>query len=300
VFKLSIFVPITKPEYRQDPWRESILNFTEFADEVVIVCGDESDLKLDFPNPEKIKLVYNKWRSDDYTIYGEQYEKGFNATTGDWVIKCDPDYLFHENDWEDIRYFLEEAKEDYYFMPKKQFILADRFRVKAVMPIVFRGNLRNQIKFIGGGDYTWPQLDGKDLEEKKRIVCKKEYVVISDDLPDYMIQKRLPDIKIENGMKFCLNRRIPVWNYDFTFKTNDIVSKEFLKQSKARYKKTGSDWGQTKDKALEYLINMQLGRLSREGWEMCNYDDHPKHIQEKIKNIKPDQLGFNLFSRFDI
>lgn len=298
--KISIFVPITKPESRQDPWRESILNFTEFADEVVVVCGDESDLELDLPNKEKIKLVYNKWRSNDYMMYGEQYEKGFNATTGNWCIKCDPDYFFHEDDWDNIRFFLDQADKDYYFMPKKQFILSDRFRVKAVMPIVFRGNLRNKIKFNGGGDYTWPVLDGEELQEKKQIVCKKEYVFISEGLNEKQISSRLPDLKKESdGTMYCLNRRIPVWNYDFTFKERNIISREFLKQSKARIKKTGSDWGQTEDKALEYLISMQLGRLKKGGWEMCNIDDHPKHIQEKIKNIKPSQLGFNLFGRFN-
>lgn len=292
--KLSIFVPITKPEYRQDPWKESIANFTEFADEVVIVCGDKSDLELDFPNKDKIKLIYNKWRLNDYMMYGEQYDKGFSATTGDWSIRCDPDYLFHENDWEEIRMCLEDTEEDVLFMAKKQYILADRFRVKALMPIVFRGNLRGRVKFDSGGDYTWPRVDGQKVVNKNNDVTKKEYVIVSDNVTDEQIEQRLPGRKEKDGQMYTMNRRIPVYNYDFTFKDKKTLSREFLKQSKARFKKTGDDWGQTEEEAFNYIINMQKGRLSR-GWEKS--DEHPKHIMDKIKDIKPNQLGYNLFGR---
>ncbi len=294
---ISIFTMITKPEKRQDQWRESIANFTEFADEVVIVCGDKSDLKLDFPNKDKIKLVYNKWRSDDYMIYGEQYKIGFENTTGSWCIKADIDYLFHENDWEDIRNCLESSDEDVLFMAKKQFILADRFKVKALMPIVFKGKLRGRVKFDSGGDYTWPRIDGQDVTDKSKSVCKKEYVVIGDNVTDEQIRKRLPDVIEKNDEVYTLNRRICVFNYDMCFKDKKTIGREFLKQSRARFEKTGSDWGQTEKDALEYFVGMQRGRL-KQGWAMMELDKHPKHIKDKVKNLKLDQLGYSLFGGF--
>lgn len=294
--RLSIFVPITKPQSRQDPWRESIANFTEFADEVVIVCGDKSDLELDFPNKDKIKLVYNKWRVDDYLMYGEQYKLGFEATTGDWAIKCDIDYMFHEDDWQDIRNCLENSDELVLFMAKKQFILVDRFRVKALMPIVFRGDLRGRIKFDSGGDYTWPRVDGVLVSDKSKAVCKKEFVIISDNVTEEQIKKRLPDVIEKNGQTYCMNRRICVYNYDMCFKDKETIAREFLKQSKARYKKTGDSWGLTEKEALEYFVRMQKGRLKR-GWEKT--DQHPKHIKDKVKNIKSNQLGYSLFGYFN-
>lgn len=293
--KLSIFVPTTKPEYRKDPWRESFANFTELADEVVIVCGDKSDLKLDFPNREKIKLVYNKWRLNDYKMYGEQYDIGIKNTTGDWAIRCDPDYFFHEDDFGDIRDSLENSKEDVLFMPKKQFVLADRFKVKALMPIVFRGSLRGRIKFSGGGDLTWPVVDGQEVEDKDKCVFKKQFVIISDNVNEKQIKKRLPGKVEKDDQIFMMNKRIPVWNYDMCFKTKETIAREFLKQSKARFKTTGDgSWGLNEEDALNYFVNMQKGRL-KQGAEKIEVDKHPYHIQEKVKNINKNQLGFNLF-----
>jgi len=294
---LSIFVPITKPEQRQDPWREAIANFTEFADEVVIVCGDESDLKLDFPNKDKIKLVYNKWRVDDYLMYGEQYKLGFENTTGDFCIKADIDYFFHEDDWEDIRTSIEEYDEDVLFIAKKQFILVDRFRVKALMPIVFKGSLRGQVEFNLGGDYTWPQINSKIISDKSKAVCRKQFVMIGDKVTDKMIKKRLPDKIEKNDQIFTMNRRIPVYNYDMCFKDKETIGREFLKQSLSKFKKTGSHWGLTKKDALDYFVKMQIGRLGQ-GFEKMDLEKHPKHIKDKVKNIKENQLGFNLFSGY--
>lgn len=296
--KLSIFTMITRPEERQDPWREAIANFTEFADEVIIVCGDKSDLKLDFPNKEKIKLVYNEWRSDDYMIYGEQYRIGFENTTGDYAIKCDIDYFFHEDDWQDIRDFIDKTKEDVLFMPKKQFILVDRYRVKAMMPIVFKGSLKGHVTFDSGGDFTWPRIKGIDVKDKNKAVTKKEYVVISESVSKSQISERLPDVIQEGDQTFCMNRRIPVYNYDFSFKSKEVITKEFIKQSLARKKKIGNSWGETPEESFNYLIKMQLGRINKGGWEKMQVYKHPKHIQEKVKNIKEDQLGYNIFGNF--
>lgn len=296
--KLSIFVPITCPSARQDPWREAIANFTEFADEVVIVCGDESDLKLDFPNKEKIKLVYNEWRENDYMMYGEQYRKGFENTTGDWAIKCDIDYFFHEDDWEDIRTCLEASRDDVLFMAKKQFILVDRYRVKALMPIVFRGTLRGRVAFDSRGDYTWPRVDGIEVSDKSKAVSRKDYVIVLDNVTEEQIKKRLPKVYKEGDKMYCMNRRICVTNFDMCFKDKETISREFLKQSKARFIKTGADWGQTEEEALDCLVSMQKGRLSR-GWAMAKPEDYPKHIKEKVKNITPEQFGYSLFGNWE-
>jgi len=294
--KLSIFLMITKPEQRGDPWRESIANFTNFADEVVIVCGDKSDLYLNYPNKEKIRLVYNKWRPNDYMMYGEQYKLGFEATTGDYAIRCDVDYFFHEDDWEDIRICLEASDQSVLFMSKKQFVLTDRYRIKAMMPIVFRGNMRGKITFDGGGDYTWPRIDGVMISDKSKAVCRKEYVIIADNVTDKQLRDRLPDAIERDGQMVQMNRRISVYNFDMCFKDKKTIAREFLKQSRARFKKTGNDWGQTEEKALDYFMRMQVGRLNAEGWAKA--ETHPKHIMEKVKNIKPDQLGYNVFGQY--
>lgn len=297
--KLSIFTQCTRPEERQDPWRESIANFTDFADEVVIVCGDKSDLELDFPNKDKIKLIYNKWDVDDYLMYGKQCKIGFENTTGEYSIRVDLDYFFHEDDWENIRLCLETTDEDCLFMAKKQFILTDRFRIKSLLPMVFKGSLRGKVVFDSGGDLAQPRINGNIVSDKSKSVCRKEHVIISDNVTDEQIKKRLPDVQKENGQTFCMNRRICIFNYDMTFKTKLVATNEFLKLSKARYKKNKSDWGQNFEEASKYMINMQKGRLDSEGWADFGIDEHPKHIKERIKNIKPEQFGYNAFGNIE-
>jgi len=139
--------------------------------------------------------------------------------------------------------------------------------------------------------------DSIKVEDKNKFVSRKEYVVVSDNVTQEQINKRLPDAKTEGNKIVQMNRRICFYNYDMCFKDEKTIGREFLKQSKARFKKTGSDWGQTEKEALDYFVKMQIGRL-KQGWSKVKLEEHPKHIQEKVKNIKPDQLGFNLFGEF--
>ena len=42
-----------------------------------------------------------------------------------------------------------------------------------------------------------------------------------------------------------------------------------------------------------------VGRFNNnDGWQKIRLQDHPKYIQEKIKNITPEQFGYNAFGWF--
>lgn len=251
-------------------------------------------MELDFPNKEKIKLIYNKWRLNDYMMYGEQYQKGFEATTGDWVIKADIDYFFHEDDWDDIRMSLEVSNDDVLYMEKRQLILTNKYKTKALLPIIFRGSLRGRVRFDSGLDYTYPRVDSKIVSDKNKVLCRKSYVVVSDNVTEEQITSRLPERVGQENM-YCMVNRIPFYNYDFTFKDKKTIARDYLKQSKAKYIKTGSHWGLTKSEALKVFTTMQLGKLKSKGWIDFPVEKQPKHIQEKIRNLKPEQLGYNIW-----
>ena len=89
MFKLSISTSYTNPEERMDPWREALTCYNDLADEVVR-SGENWPYEFSW---DYIGKVFN-----------ESYEKA----TGDWVIRMDLDYFFHENDFEKIRSRLEE------------------------------------------------------------------------------------------------------------------------------------------------------------------------------------------------
>src|SRR3990167_6150005 len=108
--KLSIIATVTNPVKRQDPWLEALECYLDLADQVVIVNGGtpftfENITKI--PDPDRdadITFVNLEW---PYEWSWEELPRHLNAgleqATGDWVIKCDIDYFFHEKDHTRIR-----------------------------------------------------------------------------------------------------------------------------------------------------------------------------------------------------
>ena len=74
---ISIFTTYTDPEKRFDPWKEALECYNSLADEVII---EGSDWPYEF-----------KW-----DLIGKTFQKGFDKCSGDWVIRMDIDYFFHE------------------------------------------------------------------------------------------------------------------------------------------------------------------------------------------------------------
>ena len=87
MFKLSIATSYTNPEKRMDPWREALACYEDLADEVV---RSGEDWPYEFT-----------W---DYI--GKVFNESYQKATGEWVIRMDLDYFFHEKDFENIRKIL--------------------------------------------------------------------------------------------------------------------------------------------------------------------------------------------------
>ena len=89
--KISIFTSMTNPEERMDPWKESLSCYEDFSDELVIV-GEDWDYEFNW-----VKI-------------GNVFQDGFDKCSGDWVIRMDLDYFFHENDLNTLRKSLNKYK----------------------------------------------------------------------------------------------------------------------------------------------------------------------------------------------
>ena len=270
--KLSIFTTCSNPIERQDPFYEAISCYKDLADEVIIIngkIGDEYNLETELVQMnDKVKVVRYEWPEEfSWEFIGQQFQRGYEACTGDWIIHADLDFFFHENDFDKIRKTLEEnSEEPAVSFWKYQFLLVDRYRLKSRLVItVNKGKYKNRIKFNSGGDLCQPSLDGMELK---------------------------PDTVKEIG--------VPFYNYDFCFKEKNVIAKEFYRMAKARNKVFPNDnWGiESKEKALEYFKKMQLGRFENNlnDYKKIKLEDHPRYIQDRIYNIKPNQFGFNMFS----
>lgn len=134
---------MTNPEERNDPWKEALECYEDFADEVIVVGQTW---------PEEFSFEY----------IGSVFQDGFNKSSGDWVILMDVDTFFHERDKEKINNVLKKY-EDYpsVAFPKFQFFHPERYNLKSKMCIALNKKNFPNIKFTGGPDLCQPTVDGQ-------------------------------------------------------------------------------------------------------------------------------------------
>lgn len=280
--KLSIFTTMTYPQDRQDAYVEAIASYLDLADEVVIVDGCTSDdfasqahkrecwndiFKL--PGSERINIVHSYWPEEfEWDYIGKQFQKGYEACTGDWVIRADLDYIFHEKDMPRIRLMLDHGQYEFAFcFWKYQFLLVDRYQIKSRPVIAVNKKMYgDNIHFDGGGDLCQPTLNG--------------VVLVSDDVPEI---------------------KVPVYNYDFCFKDEKTIRKDFPRFSRAWYRtfKNYGIGGLSEEESFDYFKHMMVGRYTGRGHEEIKLKDHPKYIQGQLRKLAPNKFGHSMFGWVD-
>lgn len=258
--KLSIFTTVTDPITRGDTVGEAFDCYRKLADEVITVNGNgwpfyQGDVLCEWP------------KEFSWEFIGEQFQRGYEACTGDVVIHADLDFIFHPRDYKRIIDLCDEMVQGdgiALTFPKYQFILPDRYLVKSRLVLAVNKALYgDRIKFNGGGDLCQPTLDGVDIP--------------------------LDGYKIKDA-------RIPIWNYECILKT-----KEQLMEDKGRfarawernfgvYKLGGPDDVSAYDK----WYSMVEGRFNKP-YKKVPLEEHPKVMQNTIKNLKPENFGYNGF-----
>lgn len=262
--KLSIFTTVTTPELRGDNWKDALRCYGDLADEVVVVDGS-----ADEPQKNDIKLgdvhVYRKWPKEfTWEFFGQQFQHGYEACTGDWVIKCDLDYIFHEEDFRNIRKSLERlADSPAVTFFKRQFILPDRYNVKSRLACaVNKAAYGDRIRFDAGGDLCQPSLDGVHLS--------------SDNIP---------------------NLKIPFYNYEKLTKTKQQIMDDQGRMERAWFRHYGeyqmkSDG--TDESAFDRWVETQIGKFNKPQMRI-HIDRHPSYIRDTIMNLTPEQWGYSGF-----
>lgn len=260
--KISIFTTLTNPRVRGDNAKDALKCYEELADEIVIVNGNGTK---DSRQDGKFKTIFKKWPKEfSWEFIGRQFQRGYEACSGDWVIHCDLDFIFHENDFEKIR----EACEIYndqpaFTMLKRQFILPDRYNLKSRLVVaVNKGKFGERIRFDSGGDLAQPSINSKYIEPGT-----------------------VPDVKI------------PIWNYEKLTKSKEQIAEDQGRMERAWFRhfgkyQMGSDG--TNQSALEKWLKAQEGKFNKPQ-EKIKLEDHPKYIQETIKNLTLEQWGYSGF-----
>ena len=242
--KVSIFTSYTDPEKRMDPWEESLNCYRDFGDEIIIT-GQNWEYEFSF---EQI---------------GKVFQEGFDKCSGDWAIKMDIDTIFHENDYDKLRFYLKKY-EDYpaICLVKNQIFTPDRYHTKARMCFILNKKKFPDIKLNGGGDLCDPTL--------KNIVLS---------------ERNVPSVDMS------------YWNYDSVFKTKEVISKDRARFARAWYRCFG-DYGDrgAGDEAAAFnaWFSMIENRYKKHIFKL-KIDDHPIYIKNKLQKIKYDKFGYDAF-----
>jgi len=141
--KISVATTYTNPDERQDPWKEAITCYKDFADEIIVTGQD--------------------WPHDfSWDYIGKTFHEGFKKSTGDWVFRMDIDYFIHEKDIKKIKQALVKYSEyPAICFPQYQFFLPNRFQLKTRLCIALNKKKYPNIELNGGGDMCLATLNSK-------------------------------------------------------------------------------------------------------------------------------------------
>ncbi len=242
--KISIFTTMTDPELRMDPWREALACYGDFADEVVSTGEDW---------PEEFSWDH----------IGKTFHEGFKKSSGDWVIRMDLDYFFHENSLSKLNTLFEKyANFPAVCFPQYQIFTPNRYQIKTNLCIALNKKKFPNIVLNGGGDLCAPTLNGKLITNK--------------------------DVPLIN---------IPVFQYDSVFRTREVIAHD-----RARFARAWNDYfgnygdrgGGTPEEAFNAWFVMISNRYKKHVHKL-KIGNHPKYIKEKIASLEKNHFGYDAF-----
>ncbi len=194
---------------------------------------------------------------------GQMFQEGFEKCTGDWVINLSVDMFLHQKDINKLIEFIKKYPEEPALtLPKYKFFEPNRFEIKNFETIIFNKKLFSDIQFNGGGDLALPTLNGQVLDQS--------------------------NIKYSN---------IPLWNYDTTFRTKEVIAKDRSRFARAWFREFndyGDRGGPTNEEAFDAWFTMIKERYPLHT-NKINVSNHPEFILGKLKSLKKEQFGFDLF-----
>ena len=293
--KIVALTMITNPTYRQDPWEESIHQMLEVTDHVVVVCGRRKDIQQIEAvfDRKSVTTLYLEWPQPEWSYeelpkhlnFGLEHCKNIDA---DWVIKFDIDHFVHEKDaqklWNRLAFLYGHRKMAGRF-EKYQFHRATKCYEKGKVPLAI--NVRHYPEICYGkanGEYTDLCQPVTRTGDSIRWLGKQIEIPVGDKIPERKMA----------GMG------VHVWNYDYTFKTMER-SKELIyhfDRSHAKFWRYGYGGRPlddiTPESAWNEFIKMLVPRAGKANKHVAWFD-HPKHIQNRIKNIRPEEMGYNLW-----
>lgn len=235
---------MTNPDSRNDPWHEALSCYQSFAEEVITTGSDW---------PEEFK----------WSDIGKFFQEGLERSTGDWNIRMDVDYFFHENDYTKlIKYLKKYSEYPLVSFPQYQFYTSDRFHLKTRLCIGVNKKFKKNIRLNGGGD-----------------LCLATY---NDELIN---PNKIPNIPV------------PVYQYDSVFRTKKIIKSDRARFARAWNREFGS-FGSRGNGDEETSYNAWFTDVMSKypkHIHKINFENHPKYIKNSLEKLDETQFGYSAF-----
>lgn len=264
---------VTKPDERQDKWREALNNYCALADEVIVIDGSPVNNLCHFDN-SKVRFINSYWPEDwRWEILPEKLNLAKSYCTGDWILKLDIDQIIHEKEFSKLRKVIEKVPDtiECLSLMKLNFVTNMKYFAKNTQPILFRN--KPDIGF------------GFAIDNPKGDCC---------------IPIRLNGELLESGMP--IGEMLPsdntdcfYWNFSYTFKTKEVAKAHYLRMARAwrGYYKNNAI-GANDDEAWEQFMDMTASKYIK-CKDTAKLEEIPESIREAIKNLKPEEKGYDFW-----
>ena len=213
---------------------------------------------------DEVIVVGDNWPHDfSWDHIGKTFQEGYDKCTSDWIIRMDIDYFFHQKDISNLRNALLKYS-DYPALafPQYQIFTPDRYQIKTRICLAFNKRVYKNIKLNGGGDLTLATLENKLIDPKK-----------------------VPNINI------------PIYQYESTFRTKEIIASDRARFASAwiNYFGTVDDrGGSSPEQAYNAWFEMVKERYPKHNFKLKT-EEHPIYIQNKIEELNQMQFGYDAF-----
>lgn len=268
---------VTNPDERQEMWREAVANYSQLADEVVVVNGGK-ELDANIPNFRQgcvLKFVMNEWPEQwRWQKLAEQLNSGLDACTGDWVLKLDIDQLIHKNDYARIKEAINNCRPEIEVLRliKMNYVVNRRYYSKGAQPILFRRTPEVRFGFM-------PNFPMGDLCIPMRATgMGEDGIPIGEPITSDILDAHY-------------------WNFSYTFKTIEVAKAGFWRMARA-YKdfyKSGA-LGDNEEESFQKLIDLTIDRLGK-CQDTAEWHELPEEIVPALQALKEEQCGFNLWGQ---
>lgn len=284
---ISAHCNITNPEKMGYPYLESIQSFAKLCDEVIIVDGGSTDGSLEkIAKISKVKIIKgHKWEYDfDWTILPKNLQVGYEACTKEWAFHFDTDYIFSEKNIEPLKDLIDKTDLPAIEIKKLNVVLHNEWFTKDYYPLLVYKSAYSSVCYGIGIDEDHNTKSATFLRPIAKKGVGKDGIPYGDEIRRARIRVEVSDIDI-----IC---------YDFTFMTKEQITEQRYRFNKALQKYLKNNWIVKKEDSFSQFMQMmksRRGKCKLEKHVDVELDWHPQIIREKIKNLTPEQFGYNGF-----